>query len=116
MAMATSTRTPIAQVICLACGEVTRRSSDRRNLKSSASQHVVPLWKTTITSELQKRNQLADLDGLISGSSEPHGAGHMCRKCFYAYEKVLKAKAIIESSAAKALDAIVNLAREGARL
>ncbi len=31
----------------------------------------------------------------------------MCRKCFYAYEIVLKAKAIIELSAVKALDAIV---------
>lgn len=96
-----------APVVCLGCGEVAQRSSDRRNLKSSCSQHVVSLWKTTIASELQKRNQLADLDSLISGSGEPHGAGYMCRRCFYSYEKVLKAKAIIESNAAKVLDCIV---------
>ena len=93
-------------VLCLGCGEVSPRSSDRRNLMSNSSQHVVPLWKKTIASELQKRNQLIDLDGLISGWGEPHRAGQMCRKCFYAYEKVLNASAVIEASAVKALDAM----------
>ena len=35
-------------------GEVIRRASERRNLKSSASQHVVPLWKTVMTPQLEQ--------------------------------------------------------------
>ena len=96
VAMATSSATP---VVCLGCGQPVRRSTDRRKLTSSASQHVLPLWKTTIASALEKRNQLADLDSLSSGC--------MCRTCFYAYEKVVKSKAIIEANAAKGLDSIV---------
>ena len=60
-----------------------------------------------MTSELQKRKQLFDLDSLISGSDEPHKPGKMCRKCFYTYEKVLKAKTVLQTNAAKALDAIL---------
>ena len=57
-------------------------------------------------SELQRRGDVADLDSMISGV---HGCapGYMCRKCYYAYEKVLNAKVVIEVNAAKALNAIV---------
>ena len=36
-----------------------RRASERRNLKSSASQHVVPLWKAVMISQLEQRKQRA---------------------------------------------------------
>ena len=105
---ATSTSMSSASaVVCLGCGSITRRSSDRRNLNSVASQHVAALWKTTMTSELQKRKQLVDLDCLISGSDETSKPGKMCRKCFYAYEKVFNAKTVLQTNAAKALDAIL---------
>ena len=102
--MADNTNTP---VLCLGCGESTRGPWDRRNLKSSVSQHVVPLWKSIIRRELEKRNQQADLDCVIAGPGDPDRVGQMCRKCFYAYEKVLKAQAVIESNAVKAIDAVV---------
>ena len=49
-------------------------------------------------SELQRRGDVADLDSMISGV---HGCapGYMCRKCYYAYEKVLNAKVVIEVNA-----------------
>ena len=60
-----------------------------------------------MTSELQKRKQLVDLDSLISGSDELYKAGKMCRKCFYTYEKVFNAKTVLQINAAMALDAIL---------
>ena len=56
MALAAAVRSR-SEVVCLGCGVVTTRSSDRRNLNSSSSAHVLPLWKATIASQL---NQLAD--------------------------------------------------------
>ena len=47
----------------------------------------------------------ADLVSMVSGV-DGNGPGYMCRKCFYAYEKFLKAKVTTEESVAKALDAI----------
>ena len=94
-------------MVCLGCAEVTHRPSDRRKLKSSASQHVLPLWKHVVTRVLEKRNQQADLDGLLCGYGNPERGGQMCRKCFYAYEKVLKAQAVIESSVTKVVDVII---------
>ena len=116
MATCTSSSRCTAPVVCLGCGEVSRRSSDRRNLASTVSQHVASLWKSIMESELQNRNQVVDLDSLISGRGEPRKGGQMCRKCFYAYEKALNARAIVEANAVKALDAIApvisSLARE----
>ena len=89
-------------VLCLACGEVTSRTSDRRNLRNSSSQHVIPLWKDLVAEELSKRNQHADLDDLVSGNS-----GYMCRKCFYAYEKYLKVKEELALKAIHAIDAVI---------
>ena len=56
-------------VLCLACGEVTSRPSDRRNLSSASSQHVVPLWKEIAAEECQRQNMTADLDSVTSGHS-----------------------------------------------
>ena len=62
--MATSAPTASPEpVICLGCGEVIRRASERRNLKSSASQHVVPLWKTVMTSQLESVLELKEFRG-----------------------------------------------------
>ena len=74
-----------------------------RNLRSSVSQHVVPLWKSIISQELEKRNQQADLDCMIASAGDSQRVRQMCRKCFYTYEKVLKAQAVIESNAVKAV-------------
>ena len=65
------------------------------------SRHVVPLWKTVLWSALgiaaaHSESLIAELDG----------TGYMCKKCFYAYERVLKLKATLEENAAKAIDAI----------
>ena len=49
----------VVYVVCHGCGEVMRRVSERRNLKSSASQHVVPLWKPVMISQLEERKQRA---------------------------------------------------------
>ena len=62
-------------VLCLACREVTSRPSDKKNLSSASSQHVVPLWKETAPEECQ-RNMTVDVDSAISGNT-----GYMCRKC-----------------------------------
>lgn len=59
-------------------------------------------------SELQRRRHAADLDCMISGV-QGSGPGYMCRKCFYAYEKVLRGKAAIEANVGKAFDAIAPL-------
>ena len=72
--MATSGHTKHT-VLCLACGEVTQRPSDRWRMKSSTSQHVVPLRKHIVSRELEKRNQQADLDQIISGYGNPEEVG-----------------------------------------
>ena len=69
-------------VLCLGCGEgvTVQRSSERRNLTSPSSQHVIPLWKEVVGSELQRMGKVADLESVVSGSE---AGGYMCRKCFY---------------------------------
>ena len=87
------------------CGQAVQRSSERRNLTSSTSRHVVPLWKTVLGSALERRGiAAAQSESMIA---ELDGTGYMCRKCFYAYERVLKLKTTLEENAAKAIDAIV---------
>ena len=93
--MATAhTSLPLCGPTCVACGEVAVKRGDRRSLRSSASEHVLPLWKSTIEKALEKV-RMTDL--------EETGTEQMCRRCFYAYEKVLKAHAVIEGNAAKAV-------------
>ena len=38
--------------VCFACGEAVPRASERRNLTSSSSTHVLNLWKAVLQSEL----------------------------------------------------------------
>ena len=71
----------------------------RRNFKTWASQQVVQLWKATLTSELQKWYPVVEIKSLIRESSGPHGNKYICRKYFFAYKKVLKAKAVVNSNA-----------------
>ena len=98
--------------LCLACGEVTR-SADRRDLSTSASRHVVPLWKEIVGNELEKRKRQVDLDSLLSGFCNPTQVSHMCRRCFYGYEKSLNARTAIEARISKAVDAIASVPTTG---
>ena len=95
----------------LGCGVVTR-VTDRRKL-NAVSQSVVSLWKNLVTEELQKRDRLqfVDLDYIISGSGDPGTAGHVCGKCFYKYEKMVKTKEELMSSVNQIIDAIVTATR-----
>ena len=93
--------------MCLGCGQTTRRSWERRNLHSSVTKEVTQLWKATLTSALQKRNSEADVDSLVCASCGAHSE-YICRMCFYAYQRILKAKAVIESNAAKVVDVFAS--------
>ena len=85
---------------CLACGDSVL-SANRRNLNTSASKHVVPIWKEIASKELEKRQYGVDLDDLLAGSGDP-ASRCMCRRCFYAYEKLLGAKAAVPGRKLKA--------------
>lgn len=70
---------------CLSCGDLAV-AGDRRVLgRGSGSDTVTSLWKKLITKELERRNTQLDIDSLISQEE-----GYVCRKCFHAYEKLLK--------------------------
>ena len=85
------------------CGVITQ-STDRRNLNSISSQHVVPVWKNIVAKELEGRCLSVNLcDPLCS-------TAHMCRKCFYAYEKLLKATEFLSSNIKQVVDSIVSSA------
>lgn len=92
----------MAAVVCLACCDITSRASKRRNLSSSSSSHVVPLWKEIVQEEIQKQDRNIDIDSVV----DPDRSGYMCRKCFYAYEKYMKLKESLSSKARLAIDSI----------
>lgn len=94
MNMATATKVT-SEPTCVACGELTV-GADRRNLRTEASKHVLPLWRSTISSKIHA--EPGDLDGILDKAG-----WQMCRKCFYAYEKALKAQAVIDEKATKAI-------------
>ena len=89
---------------CVACGEVIK-VKDGRNLSTSASNHLVSLWKDTIAEELARVNQVANLDLVLR-----ERAGRICRKCFLAYERVMKAKTVVAENAANAVHTVVAVA------
>ena len=93
-------------IICLGCGTATKRSSDRRYLYSSASSHVLPLWSSTITTQLKQSHPQLELDSLLAEVGRPY----LCRKCFYGYEKVLKGTEAIKENMNKALEEVLPLA------
>ena len=68
---------------------------------------MVPIWKEIASKELEKRQYDVDLDDLLAGSGDP-ASRCMCRLCFYAYEKLLGAKAMLESRIEKAIDIIAG--------
>ena len=94
------------QVICFGCGEAVRQSSERRNLASAASSHVIPQWKAVLQSEFGRRGTATHLAMVVQDVIERKRAGFMCRRCFYAYDKFSKAKATLEANASKAVDAL----------
>ena len=91
---------------CLACGDSVL-PANRRNLNTSASKHVVPIWKEIVSKELVKRKYDVNLDDFLTGSSDP-ASWCMYRRCFCTYEKLLGAKATLESLTEKAIDIIAG--------
>ncbi len=76
-----------ASPICLACGELAAKK-DRRLLDISG--RVTIYWKEIISQELEKTQpQIDDVNELLCP-----GPSFMCRKCFYAYDKLLLAKEV----------------------
>ena len=76
--------------------------SEKQRVSTSSA-----IWKATLASERQKRYPVIDIESLIRESSGPHGNEYIWRKCLiFAYEKVLKAKAVVESNAVKTVDVI----------
>ena len=73
--------------ICLACGEQAVRK-DRRVIGgiSGESGAVTLLWKEFIVKELEKRGEQVNIESVFES--------YMCRKCYYAYQKLLKAKEV----------------------
>ena len=78
---------------CLACGELSQKRDRRVLCGSNTSEAIILLWKRVISKELQSRKQEIDMDRLLSP-----GLGYICRKCHYAYDKLLKAEDICNSS------------------
>ena len=65
--------------LCIGCGEdLTSRVKDRRNLLSPNASDVLDFWKSLHNSTLQQPVP----DGLYGGK--------MCRRCFVAYQRMLK--------------------------
>ena len=72
-----------AGVYYVGCGgDLTSRSTDRRSLQRSASEHVATVWKALLENIVDQEGSDTniDVDEIVSG-------GRMCRKCFTAYER-----------------------------
>ena len=61
---------------------------------SNTSEAIILLWKRVILKELQSSKQEIDLDRLLSPR-----LGYICRRCHYAYDKLLKAEDAIRNEA-----------------
>ena len=84
-----------SDTLCLACGELISKATERRNIFTSSSQHVTASWKTFFKRELENRKQYGVLETTFPESGEIVAANignqkYVCRKCFYAFEKFLK--------------------------
>ena len=84
-----------SDTLCLACGELISKATERRNIFTSLSQHVTASWKTFFKRELENRKQYGVLETTFPESGEIVAANignqkYVCRKCFYAFEKFLK--------------------------
>ena len=88
-----------AGVYCVGCGsDLTSRSTDRRSLQSSASEHVATVWKALLEHMVDQEGSDTDIDvdEIVSG-------GRMCRKCFTAYERYQTLEKSLLSNLKKAL-------------
>ena len=70
---------------------------DRRTLEGTIAD-VLLLWKSTISKKLTKVNREADFDAIVQTAGN-----HICRRCLYAYQRVLKAQDVIEENVTKAI-------------
>ena len=71
-----------AGVYCVGCGsDLTSRSTHRRSLQSSASEHVATTWKTLLQHIVDQEGPGTDIDAdiIVSGSEDPAQGGRICR-------------------------------------
>ena len=69
--------------LCVACGEdLTHKVGERRNILASNSERIKELWESLFSSLLNSRM----IPAAIKSSAK------MCRKCYAAYERLLKVK------------------------
>ena len=67
--------------LCVACGEdLTHKVGERRNILGSNSETIKELWESLFSSLLSSRV----IPAAIKSSAK------MCRKCYAAYERLLK--------------------------
>ena len=89
-------------VLCVGCGDdLSWKSSERRNLESVSSKPVLELWKTMFIQELNDKE--IDVEGFVERLIKDH---RICRKCFYAYDRLLKLQKSLED---KISDAVIVL-------
>lgn len=76
---------------CAGCGETERvkESKGRRKINSGSSERVFTLLKSVVTCELERRGSEEDVDVLMQQTT------HMCKNCFYAYEKHINSLEVI---------------------
>ena len=89
-------------VLCLVCGSISSRASDRRKFSSQESQHIVPLFREVFEEECRKQKEMVDFDSYLSQN------GCMCRKWFYSSEKCLKLRESLSSNAKVAHERVLS--------
>ena len=75
-------------LFCVGCGDVERvkNSCFRRNITTASSRHIFLLWKSVMTEEIERSGKFqGDVNQLFLRAKV------MCKTCFYAYEKQVKA-------------------------
>ena len=75
-----------------------RKRYEKRSLGGCETK-VISLWKCTAA----KQAANLDIDSIVANERL-----YICRKCLYAYEKLLKTQAVIEDNITKALQCIVG--------
>ena len=79
---------------CLACGEQVARVKDRRTINSLTSSHVTASWKTFFIEALKNNKQFSILEAAFPASevltANLKNQKHVCKKCFYIFEKFVK--------------------------
>ena len=96
-------------VYCVGCGsDLTSKSTERRSLQNSASEHVATVWRALHQHIVDQEEPDTDIDAdmIVSGGGDPAQSGRMCRKCFAAYERYQALQKSLLSNLKKALGVI----------